>query len=227
MRRTGSSLPSLVAVCCLLFGGLAAAQDLSTSTHAETAPADLAEPVRTRMANGGPRVQADDVTLDFWWVKSLPLDQPPSEGAGSTAWAHVTEGTLVGAVRLSAAFRDIRGRRLRPGVYTLRYGRQPSDGDHTGVSPHRDFLLLSPAKADTDPAPQGHEGTIELSKQSVGISHPAVWSLDPPETTEPAPLSTHDTPAGHAAVIFEVPTEREGTASALRFGLILIGKIEA
>ena len=53
---------------------------------------------------------------------------------------------------------------IKPGVYTLRYGVQPDNGDHLGVSPHRQFLLISPAADDRNPAPQGHDGTVELSK---------------------------------------------------------------
>jgi hypothetical protein len=162
------------------------------------------------------------VTLDFWWVESLPV-----KGAGAPSWEGVEEGALVGAVSVSAQFRDIRGRAIKPGVYTLRYGIQPQNGDHLGVSPFREFLLISPAAIDTDPAPHGHEGTVELSKQAIGGSHPGVWSIDPPVAKE-NPLQLHKTELDHQAVIMEVPIARDGKpAGTLRFGLVLIGLIEA
>ncbi len=137
------------------------------------------------------------------------------------------EGSLVGAVKVGGTFRDIRGRVIKPGVYTLRYGIQPDNGDHLGVSPHRQFLLISPAADDRNPAPQGHDGTVELSKGSIGGSHPGVWSIDPPASTESL-LSLHKNDLGHQSVIVEVPAARDGKpAGALRFGIVLVGKIEA
>jgi hypothetical protein len=198
---------------------LVSANALSVSKHTDAPPPELAPAVRSLLAPSGARVAAAATTLDFWWVKTLPL-----KGAGAPSWQQVDEGTLVGAVRVSAVYRDIRGRTIKPGVYTLRYGIQPANGDHLGVSPFREFLLLSPAAADTDVAPTGHEGTVELSKQTIGGSHPAVWSLDPPALTDAAPLSARTNDAGHEAVIFEVPT---ASGTPLRFGLILVGKIEA
>jgi hypothetical protein len=198
---------------------LLSANALSASKHTDAPPPELAPAVRALLASAGARVAASGTTLDFWWVKALPL-----QGTGEASWEQAEEGTLVGAVRVSAAYRDIRGRAIKPGVYTLRYGIQPANGDHLGVSPFREFLLLSPAAADTDVKPSGHEGTVELSKQTIGGSHPAVWSIDPPAAAEGAALSPRTNDAGHEAILFEVPTS---SGAVLRFGLILVGKIEA
>ena len=199
---------------------------IDVARHKEPLPADLAAPVAALLNPGdGARVTFDkDTTLDFWWVKALPA----STGSGPITWANVEEGTLVGAVRVSADFRDIRGRVVKPGTYTLRYGIQPQDGDHLGVSPFREFLLLSPAALDTEAPPRGHEGTVEISKRTIGGSHPAVLSIDPPlADPKQAPLSTHKTELDHDAVIFEVPVARDGTAAeSFRFGLVLVGRIE-
>ena len=73
----------------------------------------------------------------------------------------------------------------------------------------------------------GHDGTIELSKQAIGGSHPGVWSIDPP-VAKGSPLQTHKTELDHDAIVMEVPVTRGGKpAGALRFGLVLIGRIEA
>src|SRR5262245_15130474 len=194
---------------------------LTTSTHTAPVPDGLAKPVAALLAPGGVRVivAKGPVTLDFWWVAGLPLRD------GSTiAWSDVEEGTLVGAVNIPADYRDIRGRIIKAGLYTLRYGIQPQNGDHLGVSPFRDFLLVSPAAVDNDPAPHGHDGTIELSKQAIGGSHPGVLSIDPPGTNA-APLSLHKTELDHDAVIMEVPVTRSGKAAGtLKFGLVLVGR---
>ncbi|HWP99365.1 MAG TPA: hypothetical protein VNK92_02730 [Vicinamibacterales bacterium] len=206
-------------LCFFVFCSLpapGAAQTLRAEALTAPPPAELAPGVRERLADRGVKATAGDVTIELWWVKALPVSK-------DAAWSGVREGSLVGAVRLSAPYRDIRGRTLKPGVYTLRFGIQPADGDHMGVSPFREFLLLSPAAADTDPEPVSHDQLVELSKQAIGSSHPAPWSIDPPAATEP-PLSVRTNDAGHEAVVVEVPTS---AGKPLRFGLILVGKIEA
>ncbi len=191
--------------------------------HDEAIPPELPAATASMMAPGGVRATAGPTSIDFWFVKQVGL----KSGSAAAAWADVEEGTLVGAVRLAASYPDIRGRTIKPGVYTLRYGIQPANGDHLGVSPFREFVLLSPAALDTDAAPRGHDGTIDISIRAVGGSHPAVWSIDPPSTTQ-AILSKHSTELGHESVIVEVPASRAGKpAGMLRFGIVLIGTIEA
>jgi hypothetical protein len=128
----------------------------------------------------------------------------------------------VGAVGVTGAFKEIRGKTIQPGVYTLRFGLQPQNGDHLGASPFREYLLLSPASLDTDSKPLGFEGTVAISKQTIGTSHPAALSLDPPVSSA-AVLASHTNELDHKGVTFEVSTSPAGT---LRFGLILIGLIE-
>jgi len=209
-------------------GLVAAAQGaapLVASRHDAPPPAALAKPIAAKLAPGGVRValSKSSAQLDFWWVAALPL----RAGAAELSWGGVEEGTLVGAVNIPAVYRDMRGRVIKPGVYTLRYGLQPANGDHLGVSPYREFLLLSPAEIDPDPAPRGHDGTIEISRLTVGGSHPAVLSMDPP-VAKAAALQLQKTELDHDAVIMEVPVTRNGKAAGtLRFGLVLIGRIEA
>jgi hypothetical protein len=194
---------------------------LVVAAHAEPAPAELAEPVRAAVAPGGLQASVGGATLQFWWVHAV---ERGSSGVPDSPWAQVAEGTLVGALRVSAApLRDIRGRVIKPGVYTLRYAVQPANGDHMGVSPYREFLLVAPAASDTGVAGVGHEKAVDLARQTIGSSHPAVLSIDPPRASE-APLAIHTNAAGHQAVIVEVPVAGGGS---LRFGLVLVGKIEA
>lgn len=209
----------LVSVAILIFVSPAASQSIAVSTHADAPPSEIAAPLRTLLADGGARVEIGAAALTFWWVKLAPV---ASGASGAPEWKQVAEGTFIGAVQVSANFRDIRGRTIKPGVYTLRYGVQPADGDHLGVSTYRDFLLLSPAAVDQDPAPNGHEGAIALSKNTIGSSHPSPWMLDPPVTDAAAP-STGTNETGFQYVVFEVPAG----SGALRFGLVLIGKVEA
>jgi len=189
-----------------------AVTDLSATRHTDPVPSELSAPIAAQLSPGGVRASVGANTLTFWFVKDL----------GAAAWSGVKEGTLVGAAKIEKDFRDIRGRVVKAGTFTLRYGIQPANGDHLGVSPYREFLLLSPAALDADPAPRGHDGTVELSKEAIGGSHPAVLSIDPPVAAA-APLAVTTTDLGHKAIVLEVPA----AGASLRFGLVLIGKIEA
>ena len=186
----------------------AQAADLRGVTHSDPVPSEIASPVAAKVAPGGIRATANGTTITFWWVKDLP----------GASWKEVPEGTLIGVAKLDADVRDIRGHLMKAGVYTLRYGIQPATDDHFGVSPFRDFLLLSPASVDKDPAPVGHDALVDMSKQTLGTKHPAVWSIDPPAAKPAdAPLSVYTTDLGHKSLIVEV--------GKLKFGIVLIGKI--
>jgi hypothetical protein len=194
----------LFAVFTLL---LSQSAGLSGATHNEPVPAEIAAPVAATLASGGVRATANGTAITFWWVKDLP----------GHSWTDVPEGTLIGAVKLDAAMADIRGHMMKAGVYTLRYGIQPANNDHFGISPFRDFLLLSPAAVDTIPAAVDHDGVIALSKQTLGGSHPAVLSIDPPTAAKQAPLDVYTTQLGHKSLIVQV--------GQLKFGIVLIGRI--
>ena len=218
--RTCRKVRSAAALCvvCLTFASAGSTfAQLKGATSDRPAPEEIAAPLRTRLAARANTVSAGDAMLDFWFVSALPVD-----GTGPPDWSRVAEGTLVGAVRVTGPFKEIRGKAVKPGVYTLRFGLQPQNGDHLGASPNREYLLLSPAAADTNPAPLGFDGTVAISKQTIGTSHPAALSLDPPVATS-AVLSPVTNDFEHQGLVFEVSTSAGGP---LRFGLILVGVIE-
>jgi hypothetical protein len=196
----------------------AAAQKVSASALDAKPPEEIAAPLRSLLDDRGVRVTAGEATIDFWWVKALPAKE-----GGSFSWSGVAEGTFVGAARVTGKHDDIRGRPIREGVYTLRFGMQPQNGDHLGTSPYREFLLIIQAARDTDPQPTGHETTVELAGLTIKSSHPAIWSLDPP-VADGQPLSVVTNDSGHQSVLFEIGLSNGGKA---RFGLIVIGEIEA
>ena len=193
----------LVALLSLV---LTQSADISGVTHTDPVPTEIAAPVAAKVAPGGVRATANGTTITFWWVTDLP----------AASWAEVPEGTLVGAVKLDADVKDIRGHVMKAGVYTLRYGIQPANDDHFGISPFRNFLLVSPAAVDKDPAAVDHDGVVALSRQTLGGKHPAPLSIDPPAAKDAA-LAVYTTELGHKSLIVEV--------GKLKFGIVLIGKI--
>jgi len=211
--------PLALAVLVYALVATADAQSLVAAKGSDAPPPELNPAIAAVFAPGSATVKSGDVQLDLWWVKAIALAKPPE---AAPAWGDVGDGTLVGAIRVSAPWSDIRGYVVRPGVYTLRYARQPANGDHLGVSPNREFLLMSPAAVDTTPDPVGYKGAVDLSKQTVRRAHPSALSLDPPAATA-APLSPVKTDLDLEGVVFSVPTS---AGPSLTFGLILRGVIQ-
>jgi hypothetical protein len=216
-------------VCRVLFSlgmlsavvATAGAQSLRVSPHSLPVPPEVGAPVAAVLAADGLRAEIGQTTVEFWWVKALATGTGHPSSTGG--WRQVPEGALVGVLRTSSTLRDIRGKVVKAGVYTLRFAVQPANGDHLGVSPFREFLLVSPAATDQSEAPTGHEGAVNLARQSIGSAHPGVLAIDPPVAEGPAgTLRAND--AGHEGVIVEIPVR--GGAS-LRFGMTLVGRIEA
>jgi hypothetical protein len=199
----------------MLLAAAPAAGQPAVTPLASPVPEVVAATIRQQLMAQGHKVAIGGTTLEFWWVSALPLASADAD------WSKVTEGALIGVVRVSGSFKEIRGKAVNPGVYTLRFGLQPQNGDHLGASPFREYLLLSPASADRDPKPLGFDGTVALSKLTVGTSHPAALSLDPPVSTA-APLSAYKNDLDHQGVTFQIKT----TSGSLTFGLILVGLIE-
>ena len=55
----------------------------------------------------------------------------------------------------------------------MRYGLQPVNGDHLGVSPFRDYALLLPGAKDKTVAMLPRKQLETQSAESAGSSHPA------------------------------------------------------
>ena len=180
----------------------------------------MAAAVASLLQPNGIKAAVGDATLEIWWAQAIALN---GDGPG---WSTVDSGTLAGAIRVTGPFKEIRGKVVQPGVYTLRYGLQPQNGDHLGISTFRDYLVLSPAGVDTDPKVLGFEGVVALSKQVIGTSHPAALSIDPPEDAPGALLSSYKNELGHDVIVVEVARSHGGKAAGtVKFGLIVSGLI--
>jgi hypothetical protein len=209
-----------VVLCAIAFVSTSAQAQPKVTTLPEKPPAQLAPAVASALQSSGIKAIVGAATLDIWWVQAIALS---GDGPG---WSTVESGTLVGAMRISGAFKEIRGKVVQPGAYTLRYGLQPQNGDHLGISTFREFLVLSPASADTDPKVLGFDGVVALSKQVIGTSHPAGLSIDPPEDAPGAVLSAYRNDAAHDGIVFEVARSLGGKpAGTVKFGLIVSGTI--
>lgn len=208
-----------IGVLCGVCLRASALQSPTITTATVSLPPELSAPVAAALSTDVVTVTTGTTKLEFWWVKSLALR---AGATGSPSWADVPDGSLVGALRLGANWTDIRGYTIRPGVYTLRIALQPQNGDHMGISPHREFLLPAPAADDLATEAVGYDGAVALGKKASRRAHPASISIDPPSSSS-RPLSVATTDLGHKLVVVSVATS---AGQPLTFGLVVDGAID-
>jgi hypothetical protein len=130
------------------------------------------------MAKEGFKVVAGDgkAVCEIWIATAAPVG-PETDEEDST-FKTIPHGALMGAIRFSEGGSDRRGQTIKPGVYSLRYSLFPINGDHQGVAPQRDFLLMTPMAEDKDPkATPDFDTLVDWSKKASGTPHPAVLSI--------------------------------------------------
>ena len=139
---------------------------------AGAAPPDLAPAFASLMSKQGYKVSGPSGPYcEIWFRSSLPAGTKSSED--SVAFPTIPHGALMGAIRFPGQAADRRGQQIKAGTYTLRYSRYPVNGDHLGVAPQRDFLVLVPAGEDKDPnATPGFDELMAMSKKASGTPHP-------------------------------------------------------
>lgn len=173
-------------LCCALAFSLVAASALAAEYKVaklkEGPPEEVSKAMAKQLAETGIRVsEGDEPVCDIWTLKEWAVkpDFKPSPSVLYPFW----EGQLLGVIRYHKGKRhtDFRQQRIRSGVYTLRYGLQPVDGNHVGTSDTRDFMLVLKASEDTDPAPLGEQKLNQQSAAAVRTTHPGILSLRPLE----------------------------------------------
>ena len=174
-----------VTLLCLLLGSyFCAAQTGKVEPLALPANAGISENLKKALdASGDHLVQNNgDVLCDVWLRKGLPT-QAKKEVADAL-YPELAESTLVGLISFPKAGSDYRGQAIPAGYYTLRYELIPDDGNHLGVAPNRDFVLLVPVENDPDPnASFKFDQLVNLSRKATGTRHPGPMSLVQPGAT--------------------------------------------
>ena len=112
---------------------------------------------------------------ELWFRSAKPAGGTSEEGASV---AGVAMGSFLGVIHFDGRGSDRRGQNVKAGVYVLRYGLIPINGDHQGAAPQRDFLVMSLASEDKDAkATPNFEALTTESKKVSGTPHPAVFSF--------------------------------------------------
>jgi hypothetical protein len=223
------TLRRLTCVAGLLLGVLAGAPAAAAPAYSIKAvtgtapPKELAGPVRKLLEDRCVRLLdgKGNVLAEVWFRKDVPVKATEAQIKNGLTYRELPQSTVVGALRVPKAITDYRKQKIPAGVYTLRYGLQPMDGDHMGTAPYNDFLLASPAADDKKPDPLAVKPLQELSTK-VTENHPAVFLLFPGKGAAKEPKLVAR-PGGHQVVLIQLNASSGGKKATLDIGLTLIG----
>jgi hypothetical protein len=192
---------------------------------AEGPPATLADPIKATLGEKGYRVldESGKPYVDVWVRKDAPAKAKPSGPSGAVQYPFLSEGELLGAVRYAGEGHDFRDQPIPTGVYTLRYGLQPENGDHLGVSLFRDFALVVPGAKDTSAEDLSAAKLEARSAEAAGSTHPGVLMLlAPPAESKGEPAMVHDQEANTWGVVVPLGVKVEGEAAPVVLPMQLV-----
>jgi hypothetical protein len=202
------------------------AEEYKIEESREAPPSALSAAIRESLGPQGYRVLDGEGKLyaEIWLRKAVPASEAPAGAKGAILYPFLTVGELLGALRLPDIGHDNRDQTIARGVYTLRYGLQPVNGDHLGVSTYRDYALLLPAAKDTALARVARKPLEEKSAESAGTSHPAILMMVAPKSGAKVPSMVHETVKDSWAAVVPLSLEVKGESRAAQtVQMILIG----
>lgn len=215
-------------VALLVFAAPAAAANLKVKVAETPPPKELAEPI-SKLLDSKAMVVADasgKPLATVWPRKSLDSKATAEQAERGLRYGNLAESTVLGAVQFHQEWSDYRKQKIKPGVYTLRLGIQPMDGDHMGTAPYSEFALLAPAAKDTKPEMLDPDSLHELSSTSTTRKHPGIMMLIPNRKPADAP-AIEDKPMQSEVLSFQIPVNAGGKTVPLGFSAVLIGHTTA
>lgn len=171
---------SLTIACLLVLSLFCAGQNGKVESIGPLTDSAVPEAVRQSLEAKGYRLTLDDPkpACELWLRKVVPTQS--KKEPDSVAYPQLAGSTLVGVVHFPERAADFRGHPIPAGWYTFRYELIPDDGNHLGVSPTRDFVVLVPAQSDSDPAAAfKYQDLVAMSARTAGTKHPSPLSLVP------------------------------------------------
>jgi hypothetical protein len=217
-------------IFCFIFGTWAkwgfAEDAFKVSVLKEPSPASIAADLRGALEGQGFRIQDDQgrTFADIWLRKAIPSSDKPAGPKGAIQFPFLADGEFLGVLQFATEGHDYRDQPIAKGAYTIRYGLQPVNGDHLGVSTYRDYSLLLPAAKDQSLALPARKQLEERSAESAGTSHPAVFLLltAPGDAPKPAPLMIHDAEKSTWSVVLPLHLQVRGTAEPIVYPVRLV-----
>jgi hypothetical protein len=219
-RRT-----TLYVSLALVLAALTAAKPANELTAAKGLPEGPSKEVAAALNTEGFQVAGPNgAVCSVWLAKSL--DVKPGFKPSLNVKYPFGMGQLVGLLQVAekAKFTDFRGQEIKPGVYTLRYGKQPEDGNHIGTSELYDFLVAIPAKDDSEPkAVDSFPVLAKMSAKASGGTHPAIFSLLPVEKPAAKASLEHDNDKDHWILNATTSGKADKTDVPVPVRLVVVG----
>lgn len=166
---------------------------------------------------------------EIWLRRTIPASEKPAGAKGVIQFPYLAESELLGVVQLLEEGHDYRDQAIAKGVYTMRYGLHPINGDHLGVSPFRDYSLLLPASKDRTVASLPRKQLETQSSESAGSSHPAAFfmlSVPPGATKTPSMIHDEEKNTWRVAVLLNLAVKGESTPVPHPVSIIVVGVSE-
>lgn len=161
---------------------------------------------------------------DLWLRKSIPASAKPAGPKGTILFPFLNESELLGVMEFASEGHDYRDQSIAKGAYTMRYGLQPVNGDHLGVSPYRDYSLLLSVTKDKSLAILPRKQLENQSSEAAGTSHPAVFLMGSvtEASAKSAPSMIHDAEKNTWSVVLPLNLQIKGETAPTVFHLQLI-----
>jgi len=184
----------MLAIASVLLLSLAcAAQSGKVESIGPLTDSAVPEPIRQSLEAKGYRLTLDDPKPACeLWLRNSVTAQPKNDAEG-VVYPQLAESTLIGVVHFLQTAADFRRQQVPAGFYTLRYALLPNDGNHLGVAPNRDFVLLIPAGSDAEPnATFKEQELVTMSAKTAGAKHPSPLSLPPADKPSAGTVAKDD-----------------------------------
>ncbi len=227
------SLPAWSLLLVLQPGALSAADEFKVAELKQAPPSSIAPAIAATLNPSGYRVTDADGKpfAEIWLRKSIPASAKPAGAKGVIQFPFLAESELLGVVQLLAEAHDYRDQSIAKGVYTMRYGLQPVNGDHLGVSPFRDYSLLLPSSKDKALAVLPRKQLETQSAEAAGSSHPAVlFLLSVPASSGPSvPSMIRDEEKNTWRLVLPLDLAVKGESKPMAYpvSIVLVGVSEA
>lgn len=200
-----------------LSAGAMAQDGMNVKVVPQAPPASIAAPIREAIdSQKAYRIldESGEELAKVWLRKATPASQKPVKPKGVVQFPFFADGELLGVVEFAKEGHDFRDQAVAKGVYTMRYGLQPVNGDHLGVSDYRDYALLLPASKDQQVEAPKRKQLEQKSAEAAGTSHPATFYLmASPSGSKASPSMIHDATKETWSVVLPLQLEVKGGGS--------------
>jgi hypothetical protein len=196
--------------------------DYKVKTIEKAPPKELIESVQKLLDSSAVQFtdKNGDLIAEVWLRKPIPVTGELKDN--KAAYKNVPATSILAAVQFAKDWKDYRGKKIPAGVYSLRLGMQPQDGNHMGTSPYPEFCVLLAAKLEPKADVMDPDEMVERSAESIKQAHAGVLLLFP---TDKGGATAELTVQNKDHIVLNLRSEvtANGKSGTLGIGLTLVG----